>query len=110
MASQLGDAGEAERLFLLGYREGLAFIASVQAGKIPHEIMRTEVPWLMKLLLQGPTPDFMLGRVYEAAVDSALEDVLKTGDRLNDEELKKSIATRKYHNWNCKILGRNKSP
>lgn len=106
LAAKIGDRPEQERLFLLGYEEGAAFVKALESGEIPDSALQNEVPWLMRLLLQGPNVDFMLGRVYEAAVQSALKEILQTGDRLNTNDLQKTLAFGKYTRGNCAVLGR----
>ena len=61
---------------------------------------------MMLLLLQGPTPDFMLGRVYEGAMDSALKNVYKTGETFNTEGIQESIAKNEFWKRNCKLIGK----
>lgn len=56
------------------------------------------------MLAHGPTPDFALGRVFEGALENALKDVI-TPDTVLEDELKQSIASRKYSERNCEILG-----
>lgn len=106
LASHTRNGAEQERLFKYGYRTGLSFIAALQAGKIDRKDLSTEAPWLMMLLLQGPTPDFMLGRVYEAAQDAALKNVLHTGGSLNSEDTQRVLAHSEYNSRNCQLIAR----
>jgi len=105
LASHMKDTKEQERLFLYGYKEGLAFIAALQAKKVQRADLSAEAPWIMLLLLQGPTPDFMLGRVYESAQETALKNVLKTGEQLNPDDLQKAVAQNEYTKRNCRLVG-----
>ena len=97
---------EQELLFKYGYAQGLKFIEAIQAEKVEREDLSKGVPTMMLLLLQGPTPDFMLGRVFEGAVGSALEDVFKTDDRFNSDKIQEIIAKDKFWKQNCQLIGK----
>ena len=102
--AQLEDQKEQERLFLLGYEQGKAFIEAAQAKKVERKDISEEVPIGLTLLLQGPTPDFMLGRVYESAQEEALKNVLRTNGNLNTDEVQASLARSAYTKQNCRLL------
>lgn len=106
LAGKSGDTKEQERLFLYGYKQGQAFIAGVIDKKAKREDLSKGTPWMMLLLLEGPTPDFMLGRIFAAAQDSAFEGVYKTGAVHHDEATQKSNAKDKYWKQNCQHLGK----
>ncbi len=106
LASKSKNSKEQERLFKFGYAQGLKFISAIQTEKVKREDLSKGVPLILLLLLQGPTPDFMLGRVYEGALDSALEDVFKTGEQFNSDETQESIAKNKFWKQNCQLIGK----
>ena len=106
LADQSQNKQEQERLFKYGYQQGLTFIDAIRENKINKEDLSTEVPLMMGLLLQGPTPDFMLGRVFEGAVESALDNVFKTGDTFNSDEMQKNIAKNEFWKRNCQLIGK----
>ena len=106
LAEKSKQPNEQERLFKYGYAKGLEFIEAIQAEKVKREDLSKGTPLMMLLLLQGPTPDFMLGRVFEGALDSALEDVYKTGEQFNSDEMQKTIAENKFWNQNCQLIGK----
>lgn len=106
LAEKSKNTKEQERLFKYGYAQGLKFIEAIQAEKIEREDLSKGVPLMMLLLLQGPTPDFMLGRVFEGALDSALEDVFKTGEHFNSDEMQETIAKNKFWKQNCQLIGK----
>lgn len=106
LASKSGDAKEQERLFLFGYDQGKKFIVAVQTNKVKEQDLSREAPLIMLLLLQGPTADFMLGRVFEAAQESALKDVYKTGEVFHDDETQKANAKNKFWKLNCQLIGK----
>lgn len=66
LASKIAKADEQKRLFLFGYEQGKKFISAIQSGKIEQADLAKEAPTIMLLLLQEPSPDFMLGRMFEA--------------------------------------------
>lgn len=105
-ASTISDTKEAERLFLFGYAQGKKFISALRAEKIDKEDLNTEVPIIFLMLLQGPSDDFILGRLLENSQKSALEEVFKTGNEYNSDEMKKNIAGNKFRDGNCQLIGR----
>lgn len=106
LASKMNSTTEQERLFQFGYKEGLVYLSALQSQKIDQKHIADEAPIAVLLRLQGPTPDFMLGRIYEAAVESALNDVMRTGESLNPEDLQKTLAQNEFNKKNCRLLGR----
>lgn len=105
LASEMKSPNEQERLFSLGYKNGLTFIAALREQKIERGHLSSEVPFMALLLLEGPTPDFMLGRVFEFAQNEALNDVIKAGSRMNSGDVRKTLAQGKYDKQNCRLLG-----
>lgn len=105
LASKMRDQPEQERLFNTGYRAGLAFIAAAQAKKVERADLSSEVPLGLLLLLQGPTPDFMLGRVFEAAQDEALKGIQKSADQVNPDDVQRTLAQSKFGKQNCRLIG-----
>lgn len=106
IASMSKDAKEQERLFLFGYEQGRQFITALQAGKIKREHLSNQAPWGLLLLLEGPTPDFMLGRIFESAQDNALNDIFKTGEHFNSDEEQLTLAKTKFRQLNCQLIGK----
>lgn len=108
-----GDAMEQGRLFALGYEKGKQFVAAARAGTITPEEGRTIVPMVVGMLMAGPTPEFVLGRIFEAAASQAFDNVvsedangmpLAPADYVHDEELRVSIATTRYMRSNCELI------
>lgn len=104
LAAHFKDQKEQERLFRLGYEQGKAFIEAAQAKKVDRKDISEEVPIGVTLLLQGPTPDFMLGRVYESAQEEALKGVFRTNEAFNTEEVQASLARSEFTKQNCRLL------
>jgi len=106
LAGKVGNTKEQERLFLFGYEQGLKFINALKLNKIKRADLSSEVPVAMGWSLQGPTPDFMLGRVFEVSMKYALKDVYKTDNNTYDENMQKIIAKRKFSKRNCNLIGK----
>ena len=100
LADAAGNAKESLRLFYIGYNEGRVFAEAVQAGKIEKQDINAEVPLAVLLLLHGPTVDFILGRIFEAAIDDVTKDVLNE----RDENVKKIVAQSKFAKMNCSLM------
>lgn len=105
LAAHLKNNTQQERLFLHGYEQGQAFISAVRAGKVERQEMRSVVPIGLVLLLEGPTPDFMLGRIYENAQDNALKDVYGPVGELPSPEIQARRAESKFLKANCALIG-----
>lgn len=101
LASTLKNPNEQERLFKLGYKNGQAFIAALGAQKIDRQHISEEVSIGVIFLLEGPTPDFILGRIYEVAQDNVLKGI----DLQGSSDMQKTQAQGKYTKRNCRLLG-----
>jgi hypothetical protein len=108
-----GDEAESERLFLLGYGAGKQFLAAAKAGTITPEERHSTVPMVLQWMMSGPTPEFILGRMYESATSDAFDKVtaknangfpLEVKDWITDDKLKTSIAETKFVQANCEII------
>lgn len=104
LASQANEPEEQERLFSLGYQSGLTFIEAVRAGHISDDDLRATVPVGFLMGMRGPTPDFMLGRIYEAAVGEAYDDVSEDSVNSLDAETRRFFATNLFQRNNCVLL------
>lgn len=106
LASIGKNSPEQERLFLFGLDQGRKFIAAHSAGKIKQEDLSNTAPWGFLILLQGPSADFMLGRIFESAQEDALDDIFKTGENLNSDEVQATLAQTKFRRMNCQLIGK----
>lgn len=104
LAEMAGKQDEQERLFLLGYDEGKAFLNALRMNKIEQDDLNETVPMFMLMLLQGPSNDFMLGRVFEFAVDEATKNAYQVYKETSNEVLKKSTAETDFTSRNCSLL------
>ena len=105
LAGKSNNSREQERLFKYGYARGVDFIDALQAGKVERADLSATLPIGLVLRLQGPTADFMLGRIFEGAVESGLEGVFGNGEQFNSEETQIALAQSKFREQNCKLIG-----
>ncbi|WP_146907246.1 hypothetical protein [Arenimonas daejeonensis] len=105
LASVLERPADQERLFHYGYDQGKKFLVAAQAGRVEKSDINSIAPSGFLMVAQGPTIDFMLGRVFESAQENALKDVI-TADTVLHDDLKQSLASNKFVAGNCEILGR----
>ena len=90
---------ESGRLYKLGYDQGKTLLDAFRAGKVDQQA-RSKLPIPVLLMLDGgPTVDFILGRIFE----SAMQDTSKhfTG---GDDKTQKLIAEQSFTNQNCGLL------
>jgi len=106
LAEKSRNMAQQERLFAFGYDQGLKFIAALESGSAKKDELSGAAPFSMLLLLQGPTPDFALGRIFEAALRSALEDVFTSVESYDSAAIQESIAAAEFLKRNCNLIGR----
>jgi hypothetical protein len=106
LAEKSKKMAEQKRLFEFGYAQGIQFIGALEAGNARREELWGAAPASMLLLLEGPTADFALGRIFEAALRSALEDVFASAASYESAELQESIAAQEFRRRNCHLIGR----
>ena len=98
-AEMSGDKKEQARLFLVGLEAGRDFLEALKSGQISDDAMSKEVPVGVTLALQGPSPDFILGRIFENAVGA-----LEISQWAKDDGLKKTKAQTEYGKHNCVFI------
>jgi len=107
LAAKIGRSEEQKRLFEFGYEEGKKFIDSVRSGEISEEDLSSKVPVGVLWKMQGPTTDFILGRIYESAAENVLDGVYGSVDEVLSTEEQKLIAENKFSNKNCELIGQS---
>src|SRR5215831_12849314 len=65
------DDKETDRLFVVGYQAGTTFLQAAKAGKVAKGTWQ-RVPVGISWNLTGPTNDFMLGVIYQSALDEGI--------------------------------------
>jgi hypothetical protein len=94
---------EQERLFTYGYKTGLKFIQAVWDGKVDKADFIGEMPMGFVVRAEGPTPDFVVGRWFEAVSDDAYKKLRNGGDPF--PALNKVRAEQLYREGNCRLIG-----
>jgi hypothetical protein len=64
------------------------------------------------IVLQGPSPDFIVGRIFENAMGDAFDSIVKydkgmpleASNWINNGEIRKSKAQTSYLKGNCALL------
>lgn len=107
-ASLMKDEDESKRLFFVGYEQGKAFIHALSSGNIQREDLRKHVPWGVTSQLEGPNPDFMIGRVYATAEDWAIEQLTQSTVGDPSDEARRIAAQGKFLSGNCGLIGKSK--
>lgn len=98
------DYAERERLFELGYEAGTRFM---EAWPSLSEEQRRNHPTVMLLHLAGPTNDFIIGRVYQAAENHAHDEVVRSDERgipVLDPEANALRAESLFGREDCSLL------
>jgi hypothetical protein len=106
------DEKEQKRLFTVGYSRGKQFVAAIENKTVSEkEISRAPLSVLQRL--QGPSIDFMIGRIFEGATEDAFDKVVKEDNNglpildprdWADGELKVARARNKYQTSNCALI------
>jgi hypothetical protein len=111
-AEMSGDKKEQARLFDVAFKAARDFIEAAKIGQIPAEVARSQVPIGVSMLLQGPSTEFIVGRIFENSTRDAYDDVVKKENGLpldnsewvRDDALRISKAKNLYHRSNCVLL------
>lgn len=112
-AEMSGDHERQAALFERGMAAGRQFFAAIEAGTITEKEQYQHVPYNVPLLAAGPSVDFVLGRIFESAMNSAYDDVVKEDmaglplrmeDWTDDDQLKRSRAQLLYQRGNCSLF------
>lgn len=106
LASLMKDPPEQKRLFFVGYEQGKAFLDALTSGSIQRQDVYEVVPWGVATQLEGPSAEFMLGRIYASAEDEAMKEVARSADAEQPEEARRAVARVKYLKANCALVGK----
>ena len=112
-AEMSGRPDDQKRLFTLAFQAGRSFLQALEQRQITPEAISKHVPIGVTMLLGGPSHDFIIGRIFENAMQDAFDSVVKK-DRngvllpidswVRNDELKRTIATTKYQAGNCSVI------
>lgn len=85
-------------------------MAAVEAGTISEETWLSTVPIVVSMLMSGPSSDFIIGRIFEAAVRDAYREIAERvgGEaKMVDEaydEVRFAVARNLYRESNCALI------
>lgn len=112
LAEMSNNEHEQERLFQIGYAAGEKFVRGIRDKKIPKSEI-DEAPVGVLWELSGPTVDFMVGRVFEAASNDAFERIMKKdsagmplpmGQWVLDQKTQSTLAQTRFREDNCDLI------
>ena len=94
-----------ERHFLAGLEAARALYAELKS-KGEAAVWPDDAPWLLKLSMEGPTPDFVAGRLFAATTQAALRRLTQDpAERLDRAEaLRRAMARLLYDQENCALI------
>jgi hypothetical protein len=97
-AEMSGKKDEQARLFEIGYKAGKQFVARIKNRTVPETPDGVD-------RLAGPSIDFIVGRMFETAVQHAYDAVGTESVRVAPRERALSqVATSKYERSNCGLI------
>src|SRR5262249_11284411 len=84
---------ETGRLYKLGYDQGKTLLDAFRAGKVDQQA-KSKLPIPVLLMLDGgPTVDFILGRIFESAMQDTRQQLFEAS---NNEATRKIIAGQNF--------------
>lgn len=107
------DAAESERFFNLGLNAARTFVTKLHAGQITRDETFKHAPIAVMFVAQGPSVDFVVGRIYSAVAQDTFDSMAKKDSSgaampsekwITDTSLLKSIAESKYRDANCDLI------
>src|SRR3984893_8297073 len=92
---------ESRRLYNLGYDQGKTLLDAFRAGKVDQQA-RGKLPIPVSSMLDGgPTVDFVLGRIFESAMQDTSRQLFEAS---NNTGTRKIIAGQTFAKRNCELL------
>lgn len=112
-ASMMGEDARRRQLVDVGVAAGRKFLAALAAGEISEDDMRQHAPFMMETDLDQPSPDFMIGRIFQGTYQGMHQKVSsrdKAGKPLPEDQWLfegedfEAKAKWHYQTANCDIL------
>ena len=101
LAEYAGNTEESTRLYKVGYDQGKTLLDAFRAGKVDEQA-RGKLPiGVLFMLNGGPTVDFILGRIFESAMQDTSKRLFEA---TNNKETQKIIAGQNVAKQNCGLL------
>jgi hypothetical protein len=98
-ASYADDKDEEVRLFKLGYGQGREFVEAAWSNKLNRQDLSDIAPSEVQNGLDGPSVDFVLGRIYEKAYHKVSN--LVPSDSVSEG---KAFSQQRLREKNCRLL------
>ena len=98
---------EAERLFSVGYKNGVTFIDAARSNLVSSEDIDSTVPIGVTLYIDNrSSADFILGQVYSAAIEEGREPIYAEDGYggFPDLEIRQIRAGNEYYERNCELI------
>lgn len=99
LSHELERPADEKQHFDYGYSQGKTYLDAFRAGEVAKRDVFTTLPSGFMPRAEGSSIDFALGRVYEAAAQSALRDVNTRGTY---DETRKALSD-KYSANDCRV-------
>jgi|SRR5690625_204035 len=108
LAKEAKEGLEHDRLFEYGYMQGKKFLLAYVSQEVSYrELATSRIPVGIVLSLEGPSIDFVLGRIYEMRIQGATSQVQFSEGKITDVKDQPEIAKRLYREQNCSVIGVN---
>ena len=106
IAGSYKNTEEQKRLFDAGLEAGREFLGAARAGKVKKQEFLKVIPWQVSMAMQGPSDDFILGRIFEGRADAFVsqKDRDFDGNAPVDQENNKIYGEKKFREKNCQHL------
>lgn len=75
-AGMMTDDARRKQLVDVGVAAGRQFLVALAAGEISEDDLRQHAPFLMGIDLDQPSPDFMIGRMFQGTFEAMHRKVL----------------------------------
>src|ERR1700730_13461223 len=92
---------ESRRLYNLGYDQGKTLLDAFRAGKVDQQAINKLPKPVLFMLNGGPTVDFILGRIFESAMQDTSQQLFEAS---NNNATRKIIAGQNSAKRNCGLL------
>jgi hypothetical protein len=101
LAEYAGKIEESRTLYKMGYDQGTTLLDAFRAGKIDDQTRRKLPLPVLFMLDGGPTIDFILGRIFESAMQDTSHQLFEAS---SNKETRKIIAGQNFVKQNCGLL------
>lgn len=104
LAGQMGRKDEQSRHFGAGRRDGEVFYAALLDGSLPRSTYNLHAELSVLGFLDGPNPDFAMGRYYEHIKQKIFSHLRTEPSETDAGEVIRGRAHMQYLGRNCELL------